>query len=251
MIFFFVAKDVCDVLEYSEVSNTLLKLDEDEKGTKNIRTLGGTQSMSVVTEPGLFKLIFRSNKPIAKEFTRWVTHEVLPSIRKTGSYKGSFTQGTLPTGDDEPIEAEVFYDTQGQEIPDPSKHRYRLPEIITPSWVKTVVDLYGKRVAGNYFAAHLGVPQEALSLPRVEFTEVNHEVQEFINECIIKSVKEKTSTQAVYEAYLIWGGSMSKNNFGKELKIAIGIESKVYNINGQSTRFYDGLTLRTDTVTVD
>ena len=81
-----VAKDICDILEYREVSKTLSKLDDDEKGTKIIRTLGGDQEMSVINESGLYNLIFRSNKPEAKPFKKWVTAEVLPSIRKTGGY---------------------------------------------------------------------------------------------------------------------------------------------------------------------
>lgn len=84
-----VAKDVCTVLEYSDVSMTLQKLDDDEKGTKKICTPGGDQMMLVINEPGLYTLIVRSNKPEAKIFKRWVTHDVLPSIRKTGSYSMS------------------------------------------------------------------------------------------------------------------------------------------------------------------
>lgn len=81
-----VAKDVCSVLEYKEVSKTVAKLDDDEKGTKKILTLGGDQDMMCVTESGLYTLILRSNKPEAKPFKRWVTHEVLPAIRKNGTY---------------------------------------------------------------------------------------------------------------------------------------------------------------------
>lgn len=89
-----VAKDVCSVLEYKEVSKTVAKLDDDEKGTKKIRTLGGDQDMMCVTESGLYTLILRSNKPEAKPFKRWVTHEVLPAIRKTGSYALNQNSGT-------------------------------------------------------------------------------------------------------------------------------------------------------------
>jgi len=81
-----VAKDICEVLQYKEVSKTLSKLDDDEKGTKKIRTLGGEQNMAVINESGLYTLILRSNKPEAKKFKKWVTAEVLPTIRKTGSY---------------------------------------------------------------------------------------------------------------------------------------------------------------------
>jgi len=82
----FVAKDVCDVLELEDVSKSVSRLDDDEKGTNSIPTLGGSQEMLVVNEAGLYGLVLGSRKPEAKQFKRWVTHEVLPSIRKTGTY---------------------------------------------------------------------------------------------------------------------------------------------------------------------
>ena len=83
----FVAKDVCDVLEIKNSRDTLNKcLDEDERGVDIIYTPGGNQEMTIVSEAGLYSLILRSRKPEAKAFKRWVTHEVLPSIRKTGAY---------------------------------------------------------------------------------------------------------------------------------------------------------------------
>ncbi|MDD2267452.1 BRO family protein [Sulfuricurvum sp.] len=81
-----VAKDVCDVLDLKDVNRSLSKLDDDEKGTQTLSTLGGNQKMAVITESGLYTLVLRSNKPEAKTFKRWVTHEVLPAIRRTGSY---------------------------------------------------------------------------------------------------------------------------------------------------------------------
>ena len=82
----FVAADVCRILELDDVSKAVSRLDDDEKGTNLIPTRGGEQSMLIVNEPGLYRLIFSSRKPEAKKFQRWVTHEVLPSIRQTGSY---------------------------------------------------------------------------------------------------------------------------------------------------------------------
>lgn len=82
----FVAKDVCEVLDLGDVSRAVGRLDEDEKGTISIRTPGGTQMMLVVNEPGLYSLILGSRKPEARAFKRWVVHEVLPAIRKTGAY---------------------------------------------------------------------------------------------------------------------------------------------------------------------
>ena len=82
----FVTKDVCECLELTDVSKTISLLDDDEKGTNSIRTLGGEQQMLVISEPGLYSLIFRSRKPEAKAFKRWIIHEVVPSIRKRGLY---------------------------------------------------------------------------------------------------------------------------------------------------------------------
>ena len=89
-----IASDVGKVLEIKNVRQLLAKFSEDEKGVCNIYTPGGEQSVLTVTEPGLYRLIFKSRKAIAKRFQRWIFHEVLPSIRKTGSY--SLEQETTP-----------------------------------------------------------------------------------------------------------------------------------------------------------
>lgn len=82
----FVAKDACDCLELTNVSKACQTLDEDEKDITKVYTLGGSQDMMLISESGLYTLIMRSNKPEAKVFRKWVTSEVLPSIRKTGGY---------------------------------------------------------------------------------------------------------------------------------------------------------------------
>lgn len=84
-----VAADVCTVLEIANVTRALASLDEDEKGLHSVKTPGGDQALNIVTEPGLYSLILRSRKPQAKAFKRWITHEVIPSIRKTGRYEVS------------------------------------------------------------------------------------------------------------------------------------------------------------------
>ena len=82
----FVLSDVCKVLELSSPHKVAERLDGDEKGRNQIPTLGGVQEMAVVNESGLYTVILRSDKPQAKPFRKWVTSEVLPSIRKHGSY---------------------------------------------------------------------------------------------------------------------------------------------------------------------
>lgn len=95
----FVAKDVCDILELVNSRKAIEDLDEDEKGVTIGDTLGGAQKMNIVSEPGLYKLVFNSKKPEAKKFSRWVAHEVLPSIRKHGAY---MTDRTLAIMKDDP-----------------------------------------------------------------------------------------------------------------------------------------------------
>ena len=84
-----VLTDVCKVLELSNSRMVAERLDDDEKDVSQIDTLGGTQKMTIINEPGLYSVILRSDKPEAKAFKRWVTHEVLPAIRRNGAYSKS------------------------------------------------------------------------------------------------------------------------------------------------------------------
>lgn len=87
----FVAKDVCDILGMSNPSMAIAALDKDEVSQVDPKNYLGSenrsnQAINIVSEPGLYRLVMKSRKPEAKEFQRWVTHEVLPQIRRTGGY---------------------------------------------------------------------------------------------------------------------------------------------------------------------
>ena len=82
----FVAADVCKALELEKTNRALSRLDDDEKGAHSVGTPGGRQRMSIISESGLYSLILGSRKPEARAFKRWITHEVIPSIRKHGAY---------------------------------------------------------------------------------------------------------------------------------------------------------------------
>ena len=83
----FVAKDVCDILGLTDPSKATEKFLESEKGTNQIRTLGGLQELLIISEFGLYRLVMRSDKPAATAFRRWLSTTVLPEIRKTGGYR--------------------------------------------------------------------------------------------------------------------------------------------------------------------
>ncbi len=83
----FVGKDIAEVLGYSDLAKALrMHIDEEDKGVDKISTPGGKQNVIIINESGLYSLILSSKLPTARQFKRWVTAEVLPAIRKTGSY---------------------------------------------------------------------------------------------------------------------------------------------------------------------
>jgi prophage antirepressor-like protein len=90
----FVVPDIARFLGYRDAEKALRIVANDEKGTLPWGTLGGKQVVSIVSESGFYTLAFRSNKPNAIAFRRWVTHEVLPSIRRTGGYRTGGEAGT-------------------------------------------------------------------------------------------------------------------------------------------------------------
>ena len=83
----FVASDVGRALELQNVRASIADFDDDEKGVNTIYTLGGEQTVAILSEPGLYRLIVLSRAPRAKQFQRWIYHDVLPQIRKTGRYE--------------------------------------------------------------------------------------------------------------------------------------------------------------------
>ncbi|MCI9874473.1 BRO-N domain-containing protein [Pseudomonas atacamensis] len=135
----FVASDIATVLEYRTASDMARHLDDDEKGTRNVRTLGGEQEMTIINEAGLYSAILKSRKPAAKRFKRWVTHDVLPSLRKTGSYS---------------ISEKL---TVNQQI-SMSKHRLGLVKELMRTRNRTVRDLLGIEITKLSTAMGLPVP---------------------------------------------------------------------------------------------
>lgn len=100
----FVGKDACDVVGISKYRDALAQLDDDERVSAVVDTPGGAQRMALVSEPGVYALMLISRSPRVKPFRRWVTHEVIPQIRKTGRYE------TAPVPRREPSKLELARD---------------------------------------------------------------------------------------------------------------------------------------------
>ncbi|CAN5309090.1 hypothetical protein BH09BAC1_BH09BAC1_14260 [soil metagenome] len=104
---YFVAKDVCEALEILQVSKAVQALDDDEKLMGKLFLSGQNRDTWLINESGLYNLIFRSNKPEAKAFRKWVTGEVLPAIRRTGAYGHATPQST-----NQPVHQSTYIDAR-------------------------------------------------------------------------------------------------------------------------------------------
>lgn len=131
----FVATDLARVLGYRDATHAIRNLDDDEKGLHTLETPGGDQELSIVSESGLYGLIFRSRKEVARKFRRWVTSEVLPSIRKYGAYGAA--QQSLPAPS--LIEARLHrHDLRVLEVA-----RYIATHGPNPPWLSEVANMAG------------------------------------------------------------------------------------------------------------
>lgn len=82
----FVAKDVCDILELDNNRQAISGLDEEDLASRTVTSGGQNREMKLVNEPGLYQLVLKSRTPAARAFKKWITHELLPTLRKQGSY---------------------------------------------------------------------------------------------------------------------------------------------------------------------
>ncbi len=215
----FVAKDVCAALEISNPRDAVRRLEEDEKGVVNADTLGGVQELTIISESGVYALIFRSRKPAAKAFRQWVTSEVLPAIRTTGRY----------------------------EAPPPPANdgKYAIPEIGTRDqrdtlrvavlMVRECKDLYGQQ-AGREMWQDLGFPIPGVDLAPApvgpgdmpEQREGN--VQAWIAACGVgPSRRSATSVGEMFDSYTKWCATvqyraMEAERFRRGVKLLFGTE---------------------------
>lgn len=206
----FVGKDVCACLGIENHRDAVSTLDEDEKGVGNSDTLGGGQEMLVINESGVYHLIFRSRKAEAQRFRRWVLHEVLPSIRKTGHYSA------VAPDWDETVE------------------KLRL--------VQEARRIYGRKAAQGLWE-QLGLPvviDDSTQKNRQDKASLSNYLRDFIDQCLIVEPQGRISADELYKLYSAWAAQnaapyFTKNHFGKMLTQDIGMQRiKV------STSFYCG-----------
>lgn len=159
---YFVAQDVCSALAIKAVDVALRKLDSDEKGTYSIRTLGGYQSQSVISESGLYTLILRCRDAVTPgtipyRFRKWVTAEVLPVIRQTGVYQHRIPETLADLAGTEPAASSTMSvrDARRGKKGTSSKAASRIAESCVPMIMEAMRNQY------HYANSHVG-PDEVI-----------------------------------------------------------------------------------------
>lgn len=195
----FVGKDVCRCLEIVDHKQALRRLEEDERGGVLCTTPSGNQTMTCINEPGLYRLVFTSRVEAAQRFKRWLAHEVLPALRKTGRFEISPDPASGP----DPIE--------------------NLEEALdSMSLVRECRLLYGRYAARRMVRA-LPALAPLAALEMVEENQPSDEpVYRFVRECLEPAPEARLESSLLYTLYLDWcteTGQIpdSKSLFGRKL----------------------------------
>lgn len=183
----FVAQDICACLEIANSRDAVGGLDDDEKGVANADTLGGPQSVSIVSESGLYALIFKSRKPAAVRFRKWVTSEVLPTLRRTGQFAVAANDtAEEPMALDQPDEIE--------------RMKVKL------ALIREARQVYGRRTARAMWE-QIGLPEAPRrDLPAVMYTPdaAPPHIQQWLEERTVMEPKVRTDSTALYRDYVSW-----------------------------------------------
>lgn len=194
----FVAKDVCNVLGLQNSRDTLKKvLEDDEKGVATIYTLGGDQEVSTVSESGLYALIFKSRKPQAKTFRKWVTSEVLPAIRKAGRYEISRAEDRER---EEEGQIEALKEL-ARSIPLRAAHRVQMMQL-----AERITRAEGTTSEVDILCRYLSLCEAVCSKPDTGFDTLGDEhMRQFVNECCEQaSDADVVAGASLYQAYCAW-----------------------------------------------
>jgi prophage antirepressor-like protein len=166
----FVASDVGQALGLLNVRRTLEGLPAEEKGVTTGYTLGGPQKLTIISEPGLYRMIFQSRQPSAERFKSWVVREVLPAIRKTGRY----ATGTAGTGSAEEWRGLMLEAARGVMAGTVEIDRARLLAALASGWAQ----LGGRRVVDAAGASVRGLVEESREAVADEEAEEMHQLAE-------------------------------------------------------------------------
>lgn len=212
----FVLKDVCDCLCIKNVTDVVARVDEDEKGRFDLGLKNG-ELVHIVNESGLYNVILRSDKPEAKQFKRWVTHEILPTIRKTGSY--SITKN-IPQSFPEALRA-YANEVEQRELAE----KQRDEAIRTKAWIGSKREATAMQTAAaktrecNKLKIELDKSKEYASIRAVEkMTKLRFAWRKLRNYCTAKELDMKKVSDPLYGKINTYPNEAWKKVYGINLE---------------------------------
>ena len=209
----FVAKDVCRVLEIANHRDAVAQLDEDEKDGVGISdAIGREQETTIISESGLYALVFRSRKPQAREFSRWVRKEVLPSLRRKGHYEMPGRSGSRPV-DLNPA-ALRLRPALRERILGSAMQCARLMGASSMAEVESIFCRCCELVAST--------PEQTL-LPADKEAEL---IRDFMRECCRNSKGAKTTAGAVYDHFRVWWNQRSKEPLPSQKRLGALLQER-------------------------
>lgn len=185
----FVLADVCQVLEIRNRADAAARLDDDEKGVVTTDTLGGAQEMTIINESGLYSIVLTSRKPEAKRFRKWITAEVIPSIRKTGRYEMASAQSA---------DAGEVVDVMGFDTADG-----RMQIAARLDFVRTALRVQGREAARRAWDLS-GLPCLLPERGEQQMGDIDATVREWIAERVERAVGARVQSSLLYADYLNW-----------------------------------------------
>lgn len=238
-----VAKDVCIILGLDNNRQAVSNLDDDEKITVSISDgnprAGQPHQLTFVNEPGLYSLVFRSRKPEAREFKRWVTHEVLPSIRKTGQY--THPKAT-PAPPPEPAPAPELPRLTWEEMPDDVRR-------IKPRVRERCMDLALQtcRITGVTDREHLLATFvdycKVIGGPSWDFDTLSYDsrskcIAEYVSTCLMEAPGNRLSAGEIYQHFMRWWNAHYAEKSTPRIKSLASVLKLRYRSFKASTMFY-------------
>lgn len=214
----FVAKDICKCLDLENVSKALSSLDEDELTLLKVSSGGQMREMNVLNESGLYNLIFKSRKKEAKEFKRWVTSEVLPTLRKTGTFSLS---------NNEELKPNLNY-TGGKVAHIFHNHQLNPTAFLNVKLINKLESMFGAKNTREFYSELVGIKiDETLAI----ITDTKNPTGLFVKDMIETNTDKFTKIDKLYVAYLLWLKKMdikktlTKMQFSRDFALVSGLKS--------------------------
>lgn len=197
----FVAKDVCNILELGNPTEAIRDLEDDEKGLSKVETIRGPREVNIINEPGLYTLVFRSNKPKAKTFRRWVTHEVLPSLRKTGAY--NMPAENIPA---DPVSTQPVPDHVWQRIREMEQgvKPHDRVKLLSLACSMNRIDQTVAHSRAGILLDYADLCHNLFWVPPDELMRDEDGIQEFTEECCFLKPTARSKASKIYNRYVEW-----------------------------------------------